>query len=105
MTSIKEIQKTSFADSHRWFEDYHFNHTQHELRVHYALGMCGEVGELANLVKKVNRGDMDWEDAKMEIGEEMADVLTYLLNLAEDMDIDLEAEWASKRRQNELRFG
>jgi NTP pyrophosphatase (non-canonical NTP hydrolase) len=42
----------------------------------------GEVGELQNLCKKVLRGDVTLEEARADIGREIADVLTYLDILA-----------------------
>lgn len=40
--------------------------------------LAGEVGELANLLKKVRRGDITLDEALPEISKELADVLTYL---------------------------
>jgi NTP pyrophosphatase (non-canonical NTP hydrolase) len=39
------------------------------------LALCGEVGELANMVKKVWRDDVDLDE---EIREEIADIRVYL---------------------------
>ena len=38
----------------------------------------GELGELANLLKKVRRGDITMADAMPEVRREFADVVTYL---------------------------
>lgn len=43
----------------------------------WALAIAGEAGELANLVKKVVRGDLTLDAARQEILKETADVLTY----------------------------
>lgn len=44
----------------------------------WMTAIAGEVGEAANLVKKINRGDFEL-DGKMaiELGKEIADVMTY----------------------------
>lgn len=51
----------------------------------------GELGELANLMKKIRRGDMSIEDPAVaqEVAHEIADVAIYLDILADQFDIDL----------------
>lgn len=51
--------------------------------------VLGELGELANLIKKVERGDLTLEAASDDLSDECADVLTYLDILAFRLDIDL----------------
>ena len=51
-----------------------------------SLALCGEVGELANLIKKEWRGDVVDQDA---IYKEMADAFNYLTHLADLYDKDL----------------
>jgi NTP pyrophosphatase (non-canonical NTP hydrolase) len=50
------------------------------------LALVGEVGELANLLKKVNRGE---DIPKRMIEDEIADIQTYLDLLAAKLNIDL----------------
>lgn len=52
------------------------------------LAMCGEVGELANLVKKDWRGDEG--DRKSEIVKELADVAGNAYLLAAHLGVDLD---------------
>jgi NTP pyrophosphatase (non-canonical NTP hydrolase) len=55
-----------------------FNHTLEDwLPAGWPLAICGEVGELANLMKKVLRGDFTIEDKRKEIEGEIADVICY----------------------------
>lgn len=49
----------------------------------------GELGELANLLKKVNRGDFTLEEALPEIRKEFADVIIYFDIMALQFGIDL----------------
>ncbi len=49
----------------------------------------GELGEAANIIKKIDRGDLTVEEARPSIGREFADVLIYLDILAFRMGIDL----------------
>jgi dCTP diphosphatase len=71
------------------------------------LALAGEVGELANLIKKIERGSLNFNDAKVqfEVHMETTDVFIYLLNIAGLLRIDLEAAYRVKRAENERRFG
>ena len=59
----------------------------------FALELCGEAGELANLVKKVWKG-RDIPDA--DVADEAADVLIALMNFCNARSIDLAAAVADK---------
>lgn len=89
-------------DSERWFGDTY----AHASVPHHTLALCGEVGELANIIKKIERGSLSIEDVKVRhhIAMEMADIYVYLLNLAGLMHIDLEKAYDLVRTQNEQRF-
>lgn len=49
----------------------------------------GEMGEAANLLKKIRRGDYDLDFIRVELAKELADVMCYLDILAMQLDIDL----------------
>ena len=51
--------------------------------------VCGELGEAANLIKKIERGDFTLEEKREELGKEFADILTYLDILAYRAGVDL----------------
>lgn len=72
------------------------------------LCLAGEVGETANLIKKVVRGSVTWDEAIVAgLPEEIIDILVYLCNLMGHetfKDIDWEEVWNSKRTINEARF-
>jgi NTP pyrophosphatase (non-canonical NTP hydrolase) len=51
--------------------------------------VVGELGEYANLRKKVERGDLTLDEARPELAKELADVIIYLDILAFQLDIDL----------------
>jgi|SRR5882724_2551730 len=74
--------------------------------IHHSLAMCGEVGEVANLVKKVDRGTVDITNIvfQNDIHEELTDVFIYLLNLVALLKIDLLKEYMKKRDKNVKRF-
>lgn len=49
----------------------------------------GELGEAANFIKKVDRGDLTLDEARPLIGKELADLVMYIDILAAKLDIDL----------------
>jgi NTP pyrophosphatase (non-canonical NTP hydrolase) len=51
--------------------------------------VIGELGEYANLRKKVERGDFTLAQVKKKLGSELADVVIYLDLLAAQLGIDL----------------
>lgn len=53
------------------------------------IAVLGELGELANVMKKVRRGDMTQAKAHQLIADELADVQTYLDILAMRLGVNL----------------
>lgn len=102
-TTLRDLQTRAIQESRFWFPDVHA--TQHNAVVHFALGIAGEVGELVNLVKKVNRRSKTWEEVHEEVRFEMADVLIYLCDMASELGIDLERAVNDKRRVLIERWG
>lgn len=90
------------ADSIKWFPGAQKLDTM-------VLCLAGEVGEVANLVKKVIRGSITLEEAMDKgLAEEIVDVQVYLCNLmglVEFDDIDWQSIWNAKRAYNQARFG
>jgi NTP pyrophosphatase (non-canonical NTP hydrolase) len=60
----------------------------------------GELGEAANIIKKIERGDFSLEEARENLGKELADVVTYVDLLADKAGIDLGL--AVKNKFNEV---
>jgi NTP pyrophosphatase (non-canonical NTP hydrolase) len=67
--------------------------------------VTGELGELANLIKKVERGDMTLDEARPAMAAEMADVLTYLDLLAFRSGVDLARATIEKFNEVSVRVG
>lgn len=65
------------------------------------LALCGEAGELANLVKKDWRGDDG--DRTAAIIEELADIGNYAFMIARHLGVDLETEMVKKLEEVERR--
>lgn len=49
----------------------------------------GELGEAANVIKKVDRGDLTLEEARVDLGKEFADTLIYLEILSHRAGVNL----------------
>ena len=99
---LVQLAKQAVTDSDRWFGDTGI----HQSVPHMTLAMCGEVGEFANLVKKIERRSLDLNDAstRIRLAEELDDVFVYMLNIAGLLHIDLEAVHVQVRGKNEKRF-
>lgn len=73
------------------------------------LALVGEVGELAELFQWLPAGDAaavvsSDEALQRRAGEEVADVLIYLVRLADVLGVDLAAETAAKLSEAAVRF-
>lgn len=100
------------TDGVRWFPSTQVsdpNVSWHKVRflLHQVVAMIGEVGEFANILKKVDRGTLSLYDPaiKGQLQEELVDVFIYLLNIAGALDLDLLEGYTIKREFNEKRFG
>jgi NTP pyrophosphatase (non-canonical NTP hydrolase) len=99
MFDLYEIQRQMKADSDRWFGP-----GTSENLVLMVLGIVGESGEVADIVKKVMRGSLTMEEATPKMKEEMIDILHYWLMVAGMLGIDIGMEYSKKRMFNEVRF-
>ena len=71
----------------------------------WVLAIAGEAGELANLLKKVNRGDFTVADVRQEILKEVADIITYCDLLNSHLDANTEQELGRKFQEVSKRVG
>ncbi len=78
----------------------------------WACALAGEVGEACNIIKKIRRGDFEphpdgygdgYDDAKVALAKELADVITYCDLLAEVLHIDLGEAVRSKFNEVSVR--
>jgi len=80
-----------------------YNQVSHEL-----IGLIGEIGELANIVKKLNVLIDNGMDINIEtvsekeanIHEELVDVFIYLIRISDIFELDLEKEYLKKMIKN-----
>ena len=62
--------------------------------------LCGEVGEVANVVKKLHRDGMT-KERWAHLHEELVDVMIYLAEMIYVTDMDFDAAW--EKKHSELR--
>lgn len=86
----------AFRDARDW-EQFH---TPKNL----IMALNGEVGELNSLVQWLDNSQIMKYEIRHSIGEEMADIFIYLINLANAMDIDLIHEANAKIMDNDARY-
>lgn len=55
----------------------------------WITAVTGELGEFANIAKKVRRGDLSMDEARASMAKELADVACYLDILALQCDVNL----------------
>ena len=103
-TSLETLRKDQreFVDERGWAQF----HTSRSL----ALALMGEVGEVAELLQwrsddECRAGLPDWSaQEKVRLGEELADVLSYVMRLSDVAEIDLPAAFVDKMAKNRDKY-
>ena len=100
MRLLQEIQDEIVSDNHAFFPEKAYD------LGHHVMSLCGEVGEGANVVKKMQRGsyDPDDEEVQLELASELVDVFIYVLSCAGIIGMNMEEFYAAKREFNATRF-
>lgn len=102
---LSEVAREARSNSERWFPALHDpDRALVPLPVHYALALAGEVGEVANLVKKALRR-MEGSPPVEDLSGELADVFIYLMLLADECGVDLLEAYERKAAICEERWG
>lgn len=71
----------------------------------WVTAAAGELGEAANIVKKIRRGDFDLDAIRGALADELADVAVYLDLLAEAAGIDLGEAVIRKFNRKSMELG
>lgn len=71
----------------------------------WSNAVLGELGEAANIIKKIERGDFTLEDGRAALGKELADVQIYLDLLANRAGVDLGRATIEKFNEVSKRVG
>lgn len=105
LRELKDIQE-NFDSRHEGYFRWNSQITDVNIEMleFLIVSLTGELGEAANIVKKIARGDYLLEEKKNELQEEIADIFIYLLKIAYQMDIDLEQAYLNKMKKNQERF-
>lgn len=105
MQELIELQK-NFDGKHKGNFKWNSKITESNIEMleFLLLSLTGEVGEVANIVKKIVRGDFKLDEKRQDIQEELTDVFIYLLKLSYQLDIDLEKAYVEKMKKNRERF-
>ncbi|KAL8253085.1 hypothetical protein R6Q59_036778 [Mikania micrantha] len=88
-----------FAQERDW-EQYHSPRN-------LLLALVGEVGELSEIFQwkgEVAKGLGDWKEEKVHLGEELSDVLLYLVRLSDICGVDLGRAALRKIRLNAIKY-
>jgi NTP pyrophosphatase (non-canonical NTP hydrolase) len=97
--NINDIVQQCLDDSDKWFPDLNGDLS------FLFIAILGELGEAANIYKKMLRGSRTTGDEGEYLREEIVDTFIYLCNIAGTLGIDLAAGYAAKRKKNVERFG
>ncbi|KAL6511088.1 hypothetical protein OROGR_022212 [Orobanche gracilis] len=72
---------------------------------HHIVGEVGELSEIFQWKGEVPKGLPDWKDEeKVHLGEELSDVLLYLIRLSDMCGIDLDKAALRKIELNALKY-
>ena len=69
------------------------------------MQLIAHAGAAANLIKKIERGDVALEEARDQLGEEYADIATYLSIISLNSGVDLGAAIVAKFNKISVRAG
>ena len=96
---INQAQKDSYKIIEEYNEKNNLKHNKATVFPH----LIEEVGELS---RELNHGINNWREDfdKEKLGEEMADVLCQIFNLATDYNINLEKAFKNKIKKLRKRF-
>ncbi len=62
------------------------------------------MGEVQNIIKKIDRGTVKFEDVREHLRDELADVFTYFLDICSLAGSDILYDYFTKQAYNNERF-
>jgi NTP pyrophosphatase (non-canonical NTP hydrolase) len=109
---IKDILsfQTKFDTAHGFQTNFGSNEEKYTQISKDLVGLLGEVGEFANIVKKITlQIDRSAEVVQLDqyeqcLREELVDSWIYLLRLASILNMDLQDEYLKKMKINEKKY-
>lgn len=108
---LTQIQK-EFDAKHGWTLESNSSKAKLEMINKDLIGLFGEIGEFANLIKKLNIEmeksentlDSKFSDAQNGLSEELIDSFIYLLRIATHLDLDIESVYLNKLAVNREKY-
>lgn len=102
MISIQKEFDNNHRSNFEWGEK--INESNITVAEHLLVAYFGEVGEFANIIKKISRGDFTLKEAYPLLQDELADMFIYLLKLSYQFNIDIETAFVTKINKNKIKF-
>jgi len=110
LNQLSELQ-IKMDELHGFSVDFSSDRDKYDQLTKDLVGLFGEVGEFANVVKKINikldRPDsypLVLSEAEEMLSEELIDSLIYLIRIGAILKIDLEHELLKKIKHNKARY-
>lgn len=108
---LAQIQK-EFDAEHGWVLEPDDSKAMLEMINKDLIGLFGEIGEFANLIKKLNiemekskdTFDLRLSDFQDSLNEELIDSFIYLLRIATHLDLDIEDVYLKKLSINREKY-
>lgn len=108
---LSELVSTQqqFDREHGWTPVPHDSNEVCNFIARDLIGLFGEMGEFANVVKKLQLEPTQdraasLERARPQLAEELVDFFIYVVRVAAYLQIDLEREYIDKLSKNDVRF-
>ncbi len=102
LMTLPQIEKDIIDNSLKWFPEAFEKGIDLNLAV---LGITGEAGECADILKKFLRGSIDRDEMYRQLAIETVDVLHYLCMVWVALQVDVSEMYQWKTAVNEKRFG
>ena len=111
--TLKDVQKLQRKFDKRYFNKYWTKKNDTDQKIEFlkdmTIALTGEIGEFANIIKKISRDRKNLEkEPKQEmidkLKEELTDCFIYLIILSNILEMNIEKEYMKKLKFNRKRF-
>ena len=111
--TLNEIQKIQERFDKKYFNKYWTKKDDIDQKIEFlkdmTIALTGELGEFANLIKKMSRDRKNLEEKPSEelidrLREELIDCFIYLVILSNILEMNITKEYFKKTKVNEKRF-
>ena len=111
--TLKEFQNFQMEFDNKYFKKYWDKKRDVDQKIDFlkdmTIALTGEVGEFANIIKKINRdrknlGQKVSKERLSKLKDELVDCFIYLIILSNIIEMDIEKQYLKKTKFNEKRF-